>query len=317
MTDQTHIVLDDDAIYRLSNPIALIDHLRGFLARSGTAPQRLHLPIPGASGGALLVMPAHQDGLMGVKALTFMPDNPAKGRPAIAGRFILFDAATGEVRAILSAAALTNLRTAAVSALAADILAPASPATLLMIGTGALAEHMVRAHLAVRSYSTVILWGRDRHKTENLRGRLTDHPAHIAVADPQGLADAIGAADVICAATSSLSPLIEKGALRSNVHADLVGSFTPTMREADAGIFAGADLVVDTIEAFEKSGDLLAPLAAGLISGKEMTLTQLLRQDRNADERANVTIFKAVGQALSDLGAADYLVRAAQLAPSP
>lgn len=301
------MVLDDADIYRLSEPVALIAHLRSFLARSGTAPPRLNIPLPDVRSGALLVMPALQERFMGIKALSIVPDNPNHGRPAIAGRYILFDAATGEVRFVLSAAALTNLRTAAVSALAADILAPTDPSTFLMIGTGALSEHMVRAHLAVRGYKTVILWGRDRAKAESLRYRLSDISPQVVVAGPDALAEAQQSADVICAATSSATPLIKAGGLRPNVHIDLVGSFTPAMREAETAIFAGAELIVDTVEAYTKSGDLLSPLAKGLIMAPGLTLSDLLRTGRTVQDRPNVTIFKAVGQALSDLGAAEHL----------
>jgi len=124
------------------------------------------------------------------------------------------------------------------------------------------------------------------------------------VSDLQG---ACGAADIVSCATLATEPVVHGAWLRPGTHLDLVGSFTPAMREADDACFAGAALYVDTEEALKKSGELLGPMARGVFAATDLrgTLAQLCRGEaagrRQAGER---TVFKSVGTALEDLAAA-------------
>ena len=149
------------------------------------------------------------------------------------------------------------------------------------------------------------VWARRPREAEALAHALSD--AGVAASASRDLAHASGEADVVSVATLATAPLIEGRWLRPGCHLDLIGSFTPAMREADDACFAGADLWVDTEEALKKSGDLLGPMARGVFAAGDVrgNLAALARGEargRSDDERR--TVFKSVGTALEDLAAA-------------
>src|SRR5262249_48008261 len=157
----------------------------------------------------LLLMPAWtsaRDGFIGCKLVTVFPDNAARGRPSLYGLYILLSGETGEPLALLEGRALTAWRTAAASALAARYLARADASRLLMIGAGALARPLVRAHAAARPIRTVALWNRTRRNAEDLATTLADTGITVSVAND--LEAAVGAAEIICCATLSAAPLL-------------------------------------------------------------------------------------------------------------
>lgn len=299
------IFLNDDDVFKLADPADLIAELGRAFASPGDQPKRLHCDLPGKDGAKLLVMPAWLDrDAIGVKVATVMPGNGGLGRPTIGGLYVLLDGKVGEPRAIISAAALTAVRTAAVSGLACQQLARRDARTLLIIGTGALAPHMARAHAAVRSFDRVLVWGRDSAKARAVADQLEDSIPSIDVS--VDLAAAISQADVISAATASRAPLILGEQVKPGTHVDLVGSFTPDMREADSELFSRGRVVVDTPRAFEESGDLLTPAMEGVIRPEAATsLSDLVREPvfRRRDDR-EITIFKSVGTGLADIAAA-------------
>jgi ornithine cyclodeaminase len=300
------IILDDDQINARVDLRALVAHLRAALAEEGCAPARMHVDLPEV-GSTLLVMPAWAAGAVGVKVITVSEGNRERGLPTINGQYLLIDGPTGVVDALLSAAALTSLRTAAVSALASDFLSREDAATFLMIGTGQLAQYLVRAHATVRSFDRIVLWGRRREKADAIAGSLRERGLSVSVSTD--LISALREADVVCAATSSNAPLITALDVQPGTHIDLVGSFTPEMREAEAELFRGNRLIVDLPVAFEKSGDLLAPVQAGYITATAPELKDMLR-DRQLGRQSNaeITIFKAVGNGLADLATAQHLL---------
>lgn len=191
--------------------------------------------------------------------------------------------------------------------MAASILSRQDAKTLLMVGTGALAPYLIRAYLEVRGIQRVIVWGRSRENAYEIGARLSDLPVAIEVAE--SLPKALGVADIISCATASREPLIEGRRIAPGTHVDLIGSFTPDMREADTELFRRARLVVDSETAFDESGDLLTPLQEGVIDRAAPDLTRLLNSrslPRNsADE---ITVFKTVGTGLADLAAARFIV---------
>jgi len=276
--------------------------------KGAETPPRTHNHLPGSDGAQLLLMPSW-DGreAIGVKVVAVAPSNRARGRPTVDGVYVLMDGETGQPLAILSARALTALRTAAVSALASSLLSRVDAKVLLMVGTGALAPHLVRGHLAVRSLERIILWGRNLQKAGELADRLSGLAVDIEVAED--LAEVLGEADIISCATLSREPLIEGARVSPGCHVDLVGSFAPDMREADIALFRRGRLVVDTDAAFGESGDLIAPLRAGVISRDTPDLAALLKAPalgrQGADE---ITVFKTVGTGLADLAVARHIV---------
>jgi ornithine cyclodeaminase len=201
--------------------------------------------------------------------------------------------------------AITHHRTAAASALAARWLARLQARHLLVVGAGQIARLLPHAYRAVRPIEQVSIWARSPAKARALAAQLQQEglPA-LAVTDLQA---ACGEADIVSCATLATQPVVHGEWLRPGSHLDLIGSFTPAMREADDACFAGASLWVDTEEALTKSGELLGPMARGVFQAGDVrgTLASLSREQAigrsSATER---TVFKSVGTALEDLAAA-------------
>ena len=291
----------------------LVGALReAFRAADVTQPLRTSYDI-GVSGtpAHLLSMPAWRTGdVIGVKLVTVFPGNAAKGMGAVSAVYVLFDGSTGVPIAILDGEALTNRRTAAASALASDYLSRADAATLLMVGTGKLAPYLVEAHCAVRPISRVLIWGRNPERAAALCERLRGNgPAVEAVSD---LAAATPLADIISCATTSTQPLLRGRDLREGTHIDLVGAFTPSMRETDAEAVRRASVFVDTYAgASAEAGDLLQAAATGAWSSDKVRadlheLAAGLKPGRS--NAAEITLFKSVGAAIEDLTAAKLML---------
>src|SRR5580658_1047949 len=159
------IQIDFDAVHRLATVGSLIEPLRRAFLSPAVSPARAHHDLDAVDQPrTLLLMPSWQpNGAIGVKIVTVFPGNAARGLASVNATYLLLSGQTGQPRAWIDGRALTLFRTAAVSALAADMLAPAMPGTLLMVGTGALSRYLVEGHLAVRKYHSVLIWGRDPH----------------------------------------------------------------------------------------------------------------------------------------------------------
>ena len=254
---------------------------------------------------ATLIMPAWQAGrYLGIKTVHVAPGNAARGLPSVHASYQLFDARTGVPLALIDGNELTARRTAAASALAASRLARTDARRLVVVGAGAVAALLPHAHARVRAIEHVDVWARRPEAATALAARLRAEglPAHAA----GELASAVAAADIVSCATLAAEPLVRGEWLRPGVHLDLVGSFTPSMREADDACFAGAQVWVDTDDASKKSGELLAPLASGALAPTQLrgTLRELCTMGAPARNPQARTIFKSVGTALEDLAAA-------------
>lgn len=288
---------------------ALVEALRQMFRAGAEAPPRhTHaIPVPGGREASLLLMPAWQAGRhIGVRIATVFPDNAARGEPALRGAYLLLDGQTGKPLALLDAPALTARRTAAASALAASYLARPDCHRLLLVGTGALAPHLLEAHASVRPIVNVLVWGRHADKAAKLAHRLDRRG--LRVAHTTDLANAVRGADIVCCATLSEEPLIEGHWLPLGVHLDLVGGVRPEMREADDHCLRRARIFVDTrAGALEAAGDIVQPLRAGLlgeddIAGDLFDLTRGTRAGRRYHDQ--ITLFKSVGTAIEDLAGA-------------
>lgn len=303
-------VIETDTLHRLLDPAALIDCLRSAFRDSVTAPPRHHhtVPVgPNAPDNTLLLMPAWQPGTYtGVKVVSVAPGNAVRSLPTVQGTYLLFDGQTGTPLAALDGRALTLLRTAAASALAADFLARADAEHLLMVGAGALAPYLIRAHAHIRPIQSVRIWNRTPARAERLAGEFAEAPYRVTAT--RDLAEAASWADVISCATLSQEPLIRGAWLQPGTHLDLVGGFTPTMREADDAAVHDARLFVDTVDgALTEAGDLIQPLRRGVIE-RDAILADLAALCRGAHPgrrtAEEITLFKSVGTALEDWAAA-------------
>lgn len=308
------ILIDAAELERTLQPAALVQALHAMFRKGCEMPVRHHhsVPVSGGADGTLLLMPAWQPGgLLGVKTVTIYPDNPAGGLPTVMGFYALMSAATGELLALMDARVLTARRTAAASALAAGFLARKDAAHLLMVGTGALARHMIRAHAAARPIRKVTVYGRSPEKANRIVADLRGPSFEIA--PTTDLRKAVQAADIICCATTATEPVIRGEWVRPGTHIDLVGAFKPNMREADEAAVARARVYVDSrAGALHEAGDLLIPLRQGVIGEQHIQgdLSELCREQISGRGTAEeVTLFKSVGMALEDLAAAELAYR--------
>ena len=301
------IHIDFAAVHRLATVGSLVEPLRRAFVSNAVNPERAHYDLEARNQPrTLLLMPSWRpDGDIGVKITTIFPDNGARGLPSVNAAYLLLSGQTGQPRAWIDGRALTLLRTAAVSALAADLLAPAMPDVLLMVGTGALSRYLVEGHLAVRNYKSVLIWGRDPQKAAAVVRDLGARGWPVRIAT--GLETAARSADVISCATLAEQPLIKGHWLKSAAHLDLVGSFEPAMREGDDACMRGALIGVDTRSALEESGDLIEPLARGVIAKDDISLLGELIAAGPATPRPHKTVFKSVGVAHADLAVAEQL----------
>lgn len=299
-------LIDADAT-RAALPLpALIDALERMHREGCDVPPRQMLAVgSGADAATLLVMPAWQSGgLLGVKTVHVAPANAARGLPALHASYLLSDAATGVPLALLDGGELTARRTAAVAALAARRLAPPGARRLLVVGAGRVAALLAPAYLAVRPIDTVRVWARRPAAAEALAASW--RAEGLSAAPAADLDAALADADIVASATLAESPLVTGRRLAPGSHLALIGSFTPTMREADDDALRGAAIYVDSEEALAKSGDLATPLAAGVIARGAVrgTLADLCRGTAPLPDPGERTVFKSVGNALQDLAAA-------------
>ena len=306
-------IIDAETVVTRLAPETLVAALERMFRDGCTAPVRHHhtLPVPGAADATLLLMPAWRAGAyLGIKLVTIFPGNVIRALPAVSAAYLLMDASTGAVRALIDGGELTARRTAATSALAARFLARADARTLLIVGTGRIARELASFHVALRpTLTSVLVWGRSSAHAATLVRELARQGIGATVAEDLGRA--VAGADIVSCATLSMAPLIHGEWVRPGTHVDLVGGYTPAMREADDALIARARVFVDTREgALREAGDIVAPIAAGVLRADAVADLEDLCRGRKAGRQAadEITVFKSVGAALEDLAAAIEVV---------
>ncbi|MBU2486327.1 MAG: ornithine cyclodeaminase [Alphaproteobacteria bacterium] len=258
------------------------------------------------AGRKMLVRTAWIPGLAsGVKAVTIYPDNPSATppMPSVQGQVLLFDEARGDVVAVLEGVDLTAWKTAGDSALGASCLARQDAATMLMVGAGSMARPLIDAHRTMRpSLERVLVWNRGRERAEALAQALADDG--IAAEIATDLDEAVSRADLISSATMSTEPLIRGAALKPGAHVDLVGAYTPSMREADDAALTRGRLFVDSFATtVGHIGEVMIPMAAGVISRDDIQgdLHALVHGRTSRHSPDEITIFKNGGGAHLDV----------------
>ena len=291
----------------------LIEALRKAFSSKITAPERVQHTIKNKNGSdaTLLLMPAWKIGEhIGIKIVSVFPENTTNNMNAVHANYFLMNANDGKPVAVMDGTELTLRRTACASALAADYLVNKNVDTLLMIGTGNLAPHMIKAHCVVRNYSRILIWGRNEEKAERLALSLNIKDKEILAKND--LKEALNVADVISCATLTQKPLIMGDWIKPGQHLDLVGAFTPDMAEADSKAIAKSKVVVDTYEgALSESGELINAIKEGRIKKEHILsdLRELVLEEKNIRKDSNdITLFKSVGTALEDLAAAELVI---------
>lgn len=302
---------------------ALIDALEAAFRLPAVVPDRQHYEIesarPGQRPGTLLVMPAWRCGAaLGIKLVTVYPDNAARGLPAVAASYLLLDAETGQLRALLDGAELTLRRTGAASALASRHLSRPDAARLTMVGTGRLAPHLIESHAVVRPLREIRIWGRSIERARELAHALYRPEWRIEAVED--LEAAVRWADIVSSATLAREPLVLGAWLHPGQHIDLVGAFTPQMREADDAALARSEIFVDTRRgALGESGEIIGALARGVIDERSLRgeLADIVSGRARRSDAGAITLFKSVGTALEDLVAAELALGRDQSSPAP
>ncbi|XP_020598592.1 uncharacterized protein P11E10.01 [Phalaenopsis equestris] len=309
--------LDASSLRSLIPPSSLIPHFLSSLPSHApvvTSPVRQSFPIDPSTSSSLLLMPSWSSSLLlpyiGVKMVTSFPHNTSFGLPGISASYVLFSSSTGAALAAIDGTELTLLRTSAVSALAARFLARDDACVLVMVGAGALAPYLIRAHRFVRpGIERVIIWNRSASKARDLVKRLKEEEEekegrNVVFEHVEILDTVLGIGDVVSCATSSHDPIVKGGRLKPGAHLDLVGSFSPTMRECDDDALVRGRVFVDFEPAMAEAGELVGAFERGAISRKDVvgTLVDLasgVKVGRRSLEE--ITVFKSVGTAVVDL----------------
>jgi ornithine cyclodeaminase/alanine dehydrogenase-like protein (mu-crystallin family) len=271
------------------------------------APARAIVAI---EAGELLLMPAEIDSAVGVKVLTIAPGNPARGAPRIQGVYVLFDGDTAAPRAVLDGAALTIVRTPAVSAFAVDRLAPAEASSLTVFGTGPQAEAHVHAIAAIRALRTVTVVGRDDDRSKALVDRLRAAGVDAVAGRP----DSVAAADIVVCASTARQPLFDGHLLGPASCVVAIGSHEPDARELDDAVFRRADRIVveDHATALREAGDIIIAIAHGALSADRLQPVTELARGAQLPASSGISVFKSVGMGWQDLAIAQAIADAAR-----
>ncbi|CAH1656564.1 Ornithine cyclodeaminase [Hyphomicrobiales bacterium] len=295
----------------LSYP-ALIDVLDEAFRSEVVAPKRGQYAIerPDEENAILLTMPAWSGPnvdkpYIGTKIVSVFFGNGKRNLPGVMGAYLLMDGATGKPLAVMDGNRLTTWRTAAASALASRYMSNPEASHMLMVGAGALAPFIIKAHRSVRPLTEIAIWARRPEAAEATVAELAkDGIAARATTDLEGEART---ADIISCATNASEPLIHGHWLKREAHLDLIGGFTMQMREADADALHRARVVVDSSKAIDEGGDVAVAIAEGSYSADKIagTLADLCHgRIAGRVEGGGITLFKSVGVALEDLAAA-------------
>lgn len=290
----------------LNFPLLINSLAAGFSKDFGMPPRQVFSlsPDPVVRKG-FAVLPAWNDEAVGLKAFTHFPENVALGLPVLHSQILLFDRSNGVPLAMVDGASVTLWRTAAVSALAARFLARADAQTMLLLGTGKLAIPLVNAHLVEHSLSQIFLWGRSTEKVSALKQSLMRlHPQvdFIAVDD---LPECVAVVDIIVCATASATPLVFGDNVMPGCHVDLLGNHSPDRRECDTALICKSSIYVDfRPNVLKEAGEILIPIAEGKFKAANIQadLAELCRDGISARSGfSQITVFKSVGTAISDL----------------
>jgi ornithine cyclodeaminase/alanine dehydrogenase-like protein (mu-crystallin family) len=269
-------------------------------------PMRSHLSTP---RGTLLMMPASGSSGVGVKLVTLTEGNPARGLPLIHALYVLFDARSQAPRLLVDGAALTAIRTAAVSAVATRHLARPTAHRLVIFGAGVQAKAHLEAMPVVRPIDEVVIVTRGRDAGDALVAGAVAMGLRASLGSPE----AVSTADVVCTCTTASEPVFSGEMLAAGAHVNAVGAYRPDTRELDTETIRRARVVVETREAaLEEAGNLLVPISEGAI-GPDHIVADLQEVVRGASVRTaddDVTVFGSVGLAFEDLVVAGALAAA-------
>ncbi|PHT45132.1 hypothetical protein CQW23_14290 [Capsicum baccatum] len=312
MTTPSPVFISTATLRTLFTHKSLINHLQfslpSFTSTIESPLRHAHQTSPSTS---LLLMPSWSCSpslpYIGIKLVTYHPNNSTQNLPGVHASYVLFNSITGQTLATMDATELTVYRTACTSALASKFLSRQNSETLLMIGAGTLAPHLIKAHLTFRpSLKKVIVWNRTVDKAKKMIENLQSEGGFEGVCFESNdcLEEVVGLGDIVSCATNSETPLVKGEKLKEGAHLDLVGSFKHSMRECDDKALKRGKVFVDNEAALVEAGELVGAFERGVITRDEIAgdLLELIKGEKNGRTNAEeITVFKSVGSAVVDL----------------
>ncbi len=311
---EVEVLLDFDQLVE-----ALAPAMADLSAGSVSMPSRVAATVP-EQEGLLAIMPGYipSSKALATKLVSIFPKNAVLGLPTHQGVVAVFDPANGCPLAIMDGASITEIRTAAASALATKLLARPDAAVLAVLGTGVQARAHARGIPHVRPVREIRIAGRDEQKARMLASDLSKE-LEAPVRSARTYADALAGADIVCATTHSTEPVVRWEWLGPGVHVNSVG-LNPQGREVDDDTVVNALVVVESREAVlapypSGANDLIEPIRAGLITKDHIhaevgELVSGTHVGRTSPEQ--VTLYRSVGVAVQDAVAAHLVLTAAR-----
>ncbi|MEN8336429.1 ornithine cyclodeaminase [Acinetobacter baumannii] len=272
----------------------------------------LHDSLIGPKDGMLLNRMARIEGLgYGIKAESVFNGNANIGLPNTHGVVVVYSSENGILRGLVDSHIITDLKTAADSVLGATLLARPDSKHLVIIGAGRVAHNLVHAYSALfPKLKKISIWSRRLNQSQALVKRLDG--LSVPVVATSDLQLALSTADIVSAATMAQQPILKADWIRPGTHIDLIGAFTPEMREADDQLIAASQLYVDNLETTWNIGEIVIPIANGKIS-RDHVRGDLYRLVNSISEtfrnQNDITVFKNGGGAHLDLMIADAMLK--------
>ena len=263
-----------------------------------------------ASSRSMYIMPGAMDAAFGAKLISLFPTNRGRGIPTIQGGILLFDPHSGAPTALVDAASVTAIRTAAASGAATRCLAREDAASLALLGYGVQAQQHLDAMALVRPIEDVRVWGPSHAKAMAFAERQRARTG-LAVAAAETLTDAVKEADIICTVTSSTEPILFGAQVSKGCHINCIGAHSPSSREVDSELVRAARVFLEVRDfAMEEAGDILIPLREGTIEETHLLaeIGECLSGEKDGRTApTDITLYKSLGNIAQDLAAANLV----------
>lgn len=273
-----------------------------------TPPLRSFIPVADGKAG-MGIMPGDAPSAFGAKLVSVYAGNPARGLPMIQGCILLFDRESGTPAALIEGASVTGIRTAAASGAATRALAREDASVLALLGYGVQAETHLEAMRCVRPVREVRVWGPSLEKAGRFAATHADDDLAVTAVKTAG--EAVSGADLVCAVSAASEPVIEGRWLAEGCHVNLVGSHSPTTREADGDTMGRARVFTEITDfAMKEAGDILLAIEEGFLTEDDLAgeigavIDGAVEGRRSEDE---ITLYKSLGNVAQDLAAASYI----------
>jgi alanine dehydrogenase len=302
------LLLTQKNIQRLLAPAEVVAAVEDAFVKDVTGaarmPSKVYLALPEFDGD-FRAMPAYLDGFAGIKWVNAHPGNPEKfALPSVMAMFILNDAASARPLCVMDGTLLTAVRTGAAGAVASKYLCPQPPKTMALVGAGVQAHHLIESHRVI--YPNLELWIADR--SPERAKKMADEVGGRVVSVEEA-----AKADILCTATPSRSPIIQRSWLGPTTHVNAMGADAPGKQELASDLVKEAYLIVDSVKQASGSGEVNVPLSTGAITKDDIdgTLGELVTGKIKRPGQG-ISVFDSTGLAIQDIAVARVIYERAK-----